>query len=368
MSRLEEAAKMAVRLQKLDNLAAFTEEALTSLEQLFQADSSVVLDWTPFVWGNRAISREDMFFHNYREPTVLNYSQYHQEDPIYEWIDSGRCHDDLNVTRLSDLASFREVRKTRFYSEILRPLHCRYVLTMAVHHEGDVLASISAVRNPHQKNFTKSDIEFAKVLVPIFENSYSRLALKNYANRNEDLFEIITRRYNDECFIIFSPDMKSVYRTESMDALGRKLVKYGDSITHIFEQSASISKFITRFSSPSKSDNRRVPRRMSDTLLIKDGSRIRIVLEQYQSGENRRYLLVTLKLLKINAEVPDFRENHDLTMREYQVAELAAEGQNSAEIGKQLAISQWSVKSHLRNIYRKTGVNNRAALAQAMVD
>ena len=52
-----------------------------------------------------------------------------------------------------------------------------------------------------------------------------------------------------------------------------------------------------------------------------------------------------------------------LTTREQEIAKLIAEGLSNKHIGKQVGISDGTVKIHLHNIYNKLGVTNRTALA-----
>lgn len=52
-----------------------------------------------------------------------------------------------------------------------------------------------------------------------------------------------------------------------------------------------------------------------------------------------------------------------LTQREIQIAKGVATGSRNAEIGKQLHISEGTVKMHLHNIYQKVGVDSRLRLS-----
>lgn len=54
-----------------------------------------------------------------------------------------------------------------------------------------------------------------------------------------------------------------------------------------------------------------------------------------------------------------------LTERELQVLRLVAEGESAAEIGGHLYLSPTTVKSHLRNLYAKLEVSDRAAAVAA---
>ncbi|MCX4751601.1 AAA family ATPase [Kitasatospora sp. NBC_01287] len=61
-------------------------------------------------------------------------------------------------------------------------------------------------------------------------------------------------------------------------------------------------------------------------------------------------------------------ELDNLTLREREVAELAGQGLKSRDIAELLALSPRTVDVHLARIYRKVGVNSRAALVRLMAD
>jgi DNA-binding CsgD family transcriptional regulator len=56
-----------------------------------------------------------------------------------------------------------------------------------------------------------------------------------------------------------------------------------------------------------------------------------------------------------------------LTERELAIATLVALGQPSKQIADQLAISEWTVSTHLRRIFAKLGVHSRAAMVYRCV-
>ena len=51
-----------------------------------------------------------------------------------------------------------------------------------------------------------------------------------------------------------------------------------------------------------------------------------------------------------------------MTPREYQIARLICSGLGNEEIAGQLHVMLSTVKTHIRNIYRKTWVNNKMAM------
>jgi DNA-binding CsgD family transcriptional regulator len=57
-----------------------------------------------------------------------------------------------------------------------------------------------------------------------------------------------------------------------------------------------------------------------------------------------------------------------MTPRELQVAELVCRGYNNDEIAKNLNIKHGTVKTHLRNVYRRVRVKNKIAMLLKFVD
>ena len=51
-----------------------------------------------------------------------------------------------------------------------------------------------------------------------------------------------------------------------------------------------------------------------------------------------------------------------LTGRELQIAAMIAQGDATKNVAHKLRISEWTVGSHLRRIFAKLGVDNRAAM------
>jgi len=56
-----------------------------------------------------------------------------------------------------------------------------------------------------------------------------------------------------------------------------------------------------------------------------------------------------------------------LTPREHDVLGLMAKGLSNREIATELFISEHTVKNHIYNIYRKTGINDRTQIVVAAI-
>ena len=81
---------------------------------------------------------------------------------------------------------------------------------------------------------------------------------------------------------------------------------------------------------------------------------------------------LALLLMGMASSAPDAETAPQLTTREREVLHLTASGQTNKEIGNQLAISDRTVQSHLKSIFRKLQVNTRTeavaiGLAQGLI-
>ena len=62
------------------------------------------------------------------------------------------------------------------------------------------------------------------------------------------------------------------------------------------------------------------------------------------------------------------KRRYRMTVREMQIAQLVCRGLNNEEIAAQLDIKHGTVKTHIRNIYRKTWVHNKIAMLLRFVE
>jgi DNA-binding NarL/FixJ family response regulator len=66
---------------------------------------------------------------------------------------------------------------------------------------------------------------------------------------------------------------------------------------------------------------------------------------------------VTAEVLVVIRERP---ESFNISGRENEVLRLLADGKSNAQIAEELVISQNTVKTHIKNVYKKLGASNRA--------
>lgn len=83
--------------------------------------------------------------------------------------------------------------------------------------------------------------------------------------------------------------------------------------------------------------------------------RLRALVERYRENED-----------SIEQRCARAARAFDLTRREEELLGLLLEGKTRSEMARQLYVSNDTVKTHLRNLYRKTGVSGKAELLETL--
>ncbi|MEX0964358.1 MAG: response regulator transcription factor [Pseudohongiellaceae bacterium] len=101
--------------------------------------------------------------------------------------------------------------------------------------------------------------------------------------------------------------------------------------------------------------------------ILKDQSRQRIaaMLTQAMAGELPLSPAVAAMVLNHFSTSADTANESPLTSRETQVLTLIGSGASTPEVANQLNISKYTVEDHLKQIYRKLEISNRAEAALA---
>ena len=97
-------------------------------------------------------------------------------------------------------------------------------------------------------------------------------------------------------------------------------------------------------------------------LILKDVAADNIVKCVREVAEGRRWIPIDIVEAALEREEGRRDVVEKLTLRERQITSLISEGLSNKEIGRQLHLTEGTVKIHLHNIYTKLEVPNRTAL------
>ena len=337
----------AIHVRDLGELESLS---LPALERIFLAESSVFLDWRNSdnnKWSIGDIHLPQEWSTSYRK---LYFSTLRKQDPIFEWLDTGRFTHALSATRLSNLIDRREFEKGAFYNELLREVDCRQILTMALHCGEGLIANVSLLRTSKQRNFDKEDERLARVTALCLGGTAQRLA--------------VPMHQRDSSIILMFDQQLSPRRIEVGSAWEGPRINLDSpsDIREFLSKTDRIQKSV-RQAQGSSAWQKRLIFHAEDIVTLASSEQVTAKLRVRRDRKQNPLFTITIRN---DPKVMTESQLPKLTYRELQIAQLGASGMSSKEIGEQLCISAWTVKNHLKSIYAKTGVNNRASLARLL--
>ena len=351
---------------EFNDTSEFKTEVLSQLEHTFRAPSSVFLDWEHVGSGERSWIENDLHFPHWGEEYRRRYLQrLRHSDPLFGWLDSGSFTQCDSVIRLTNLISLQDLHRTPLYTDFLQPLKCQYILTLALNCGQDLVANVSLLRPSGDRDFTTADMQAARLVAPMLCGAYKQLLYKDLLSAKTDLVEIVGGMPRDQACLILSESLAPLYISEPLKKIADGMFDNGtDGIRDVLFSSTAAGKYLKHFSNRSPASRRHLPRSLSATLRLPGGEPAGVEIQQLASPGGTTYLRLLFQRNTKRAAPPEPSEKSLLSMRELQIAQMIGEGDSTSQIGQALCISPWTVKNHLKSIYAKVGINNRAGLTR----
>tara|TARA_R110001592_G_scaffold363392_1_gene687158 strand:+ start:83732 stop:84859 length:1128 start_codon:yes stop_codon:yes gene_type:complete len=351
---------------EFSNTAEFRTEVLSQLEHTFRSSSSVFLDWEHVGEGARSWIENDLHFPHWDAEYRREYLQrLRHSDPLFGWLDSGSFTQCDSVTRLTNLISLKDLHRTPLYTDFLQPLKCQYILTLALNCGPDLVANVSLLRPSGDQDFSTADMQAARLAAPMLCGAYKRLLYKELLSEKTDLVDIISGLPRKQACVILSESMEPLYLSEPLKKVADGMFDNGtDGIRDVLFSSPAAGKYLKHFNNRRAASRRHLPKTLSATVRLPGGDPVRIEIHKLVTPRGTAYLRVLFHRVEKTLAPPELKEKSLLSMRELQIAQMIAEGDNTGQIGVALCISPWTVKNHLKSIYGKVGINNRAGLVR----
>lgn len=351
---------------EFSNTAEFRGEVLSQLEHTFRSPTSVFLDWEHVGDGSRNWIENDLHFPHWDEQYRRSYLQrVRHSDPLFGWLDSGSFTQCDSVTRLTNLISLKDLHTTPLYTDFLQPLSCQYILTLALNCGSDLVANVSLLRPSSDHDFDAVDMQAARLAAPMLCGAYKRLLYKELLSEKADLVDIVGDLPRDKASLILSESMEPLYISEPLKKMATAMFDGGiEGIREVLFSSAAVGKYLKHFNNRSRACRRHLPTKLSGTVHLPGGAPVTIDIYKLNAPGGASYLRVLFALVNKITATADLPDKSMLSMREGQIAQMIAEGHTTGQVGEMLCISPWTVKNHLKSIYHKAGINNRAGLAR----
>jgi len=311
--------------------AGFAQAAATALAPLFDTGRAVFVEQGAPGGGVHFVD-----WPTWCQP--LYCQQLRVRDPIGRWLRGGGAARDGGVVRLSDLVPQRKLVRAGYFRDLLEPSGARYVLTLALPGGQGVRGTLSLVRDAGARDFDAAEQALARSLVPVLGAVCTVAAERAAWQRLQAGGALAAAAVDGEW--LFAPDARGDWMPAT--AAASALVRRWRSADLQARGALAVQQALGGAATV-------------DLPLAGPCDVLRL-----RGGVAGGLLLRPLRSASADAEAAPSLEA--LTPREREVAALVARGQSNKDIARALDASPWTVKNHLRAVFRKTGVHNRTGL------
>jgi len=338
-------------------------DLLTEMLQVFRSYDA---EFFPSNQNSNGVDLSNSFSLRENRADLVKYvNHYWRFDPLYQAQFSPKPVN--RVFKTDDVISYAQLRKLDYYRDYLQHINWFGELVIRLCTDNGFWGTMSISRSPKQPYFDNSDVQKAEFLLPYLINTFEATMFFSKINGERKAFEQWLESKPEGVVLLDTKlrpifyNSKAVQICRPLSNLKTELVpKQSDDITlpppiledcrHLVDAQDSKSCF---------SHNRIINTKEGGKYYIKY-----TLINQPCKDIVLPYFIIHINDLSKSEDVGVVLvKDYGLSEREEKIAQYTGLGLTNKEIGEKLGISQFTVQSHLRNIFEKTGIKRRSQLA-----
>ena len=292
---------------------------------------------------------------------------YWQYDPLYS---AQFTPEPTNlVFKTDDVIPYSKLKKLDYYREYLQRINWFGELVIRLCTNEGFWGTLSISRSPNQPYFDGTDVQKAEFLLPYLINTFEATTFFSKINEERKVFEQWLES-RPEGIILLDAEIRPIfYNDKARQICGPLSGLKPDSICTYQHVDFTLPRIIiedcrqlvnSHDNTSSFSHNRIINTANGERYYIKY-----TLINQPYDNIILPYLLAHITNLSRNDDDMEvfLTKDYGLSEREEKIAQYIGLGLTNKEIGGRLGISQFTVQSHLRNIFDKIGIKRRSQLA-----
>lgn len=300
-----------------------------------------------------AISHDCSYFKPYQTGDIVKYyskEEFAERTDYLEYARSKQAGNEVCVYKQLEYTSGIISVPHEPRSKFLEEQNQYHIACLRIVYKGQFLGEIYLHRDNTKPDFTDSDLFILSLLQPhvstVFNIIHMQLANKSIEQEN---------RNTSVGMCSLDKDLAIV----SINASALQMLK----VTTIF--GASVLHHVKELCMDSTCDKNKKTDKLTDLVKTKD-TEIKLTIYTYpiQANDNIRHI-VLMQYLNEGQLVSDYR--FKFTKREADIIDGLIQGKNNARLAAALAVSENTIKTHIKSIYNKTGANNRTELTYLLM-
>jgi DNA-binding CsgD family transcriptional regulator len=276
-----------------------------------------------------------------------------------------------------DIVTPSEWLKLDYYNEFFRPQNIKNELSICLRSHNKLFGMLCLLRSRQQRNFNEMDIIKAKVLAPHLTNALRNSLLLSEIDGGLKMLQAGTEALS-QGVVLVDYELRPVYFNSEAKRiclyLSRKSQEPTNSVSHKNEEFSLTSEIVEDCSilkEQLQSENNIDPLQRQRIISTERNKMFYIecfVTWQHSEISSKPCFVISLedisKTHKVKQDI--MQKKYHLTDREVDIIHYAIDGLTNKEIAESLSISKFTVETHLRHVFEKTGVKNRTELAKMM--
>lgn len=351
-------------LFEMSDVQEFRHEAINRLSQFFSASTSAFFHWADAGGVAAKLEKEDIHFWQLpSEYQDIYFQDVFIDDPLTRWVHGYR---NFGATAISSVISKQELKTTTLYRQVLQPNKQQDVLVILFVVNQRLLGHLSLTRRQNTSLFSSEDIQLANLFSPMLSAAYSQHLTRQQYMKQENIVDILAALFPGRFFMLLNESREIMHCSNDID---------GVAVDDPYLQMRLLESLQEKLGEPvhSAMEPGHAPHHIPCCGGSLTHSTLKDCGETALNGAFWHRVIIhngeLFHLLWLDAGHGGFDRltqvnRYGLTKREMDVIAKVKEGLNSAEIGKVLSISPWTVKNHLQSIYSKVGVNDRVSLVR----
>jgi DNA-binding CsgD family transcriptional regulator len=337
------------------SLAEFEATVLPSVKTCFGLSVSSL--------SNRHTSIADMpdrvVFCGVDAAAQLKYQRYYRllRNPVRQRVACPEAETYKGILDSQDVFEDSTLREEPLYREFHGPQHMDRSLAIKLTGRRTHIAMLGLWRSRESGGFTPVDLLKIRCIAPVLANVYGRLTDQSTDSRLDWLTHVLAPAEFNEAIVL-------------LDTRGHLL--YANPTGHAALSMLASTKAQSALATPavpcwllSQCHRAGLEEGCSaDMDSVDSAQTVRVVRVPDKCGGG--FLLRISRYRSDDAVVATLGAFH-LSNRELEVAHVAAKGLSTKQIAHHMSLSFFTVQDHLKSIYKKLGVNNRAGLMRAIV-
>ena len=341
-------------------------EALRILEKVFKTNAC------SFFLGDESgkhIAMDRCITRHIRKEFMSSYAQYYcRLDPMPNGINRP-VSDRPSVVTLDEVIPYKDLIQTEYYNDFYKPQSIYYEMALHLKQGNRMLGAIGLNRPRDADNFSPQEKVKAEIVTQILAGGLQQAASMERLAMWKEMIHSFTQDLPYRGILVLDGSLNLIFASKEAKEVVPLLQEgegWGENVSLMLPKRLLMG--CQELLKSRRHKGRPEANGQERNIVFDSGDRrVMAHLRMIQCFESSPLMLIYLDPKELPSYPCEGLRRFGLTRREVEVVSYVCEGLKNGEIAKKLFISEYTVINHLRSVYEKLGIRNRASLIHRVV-